>query len=74
MMVLIVPIESTAMTERIPANRQHLQGIACALAVVARDLMEPDIARYALSHFGLTVSQLEIAGAAPHDLDALRKV
>lgn len=54
------------------AGALRLQGIACALAVVARDHAEPDIAGYALASLGLTVEDLEAAGADAHDLDPLR--
>mgnify|MGYP000847633839 FL=1 len=57
---------------RDPIMNARLQGIACALANIARDQMEPDVAGFALQSFGLTVADLEAAGAEPDDLEPLR--
>jgi hypothetical protein len=51
----------------------RLQGIAVALAELARAHMEPDLAHMVLDSLGVTVSDLKAAGADPYDLEALKK-
>jgi hypothetical protein len=51
----------------------RLQGIACALAELARAHMEPDLAHMVLDSLGISVSDLKAAGAEPHDLEPLQK-
>jgi hypothetical protein len=50
----------------------RLQGIAAALAELARAHMEPDLATMVLDSLGLTVADLQAAGADAHDLEALK--
>ena len=54
-----------------PAN-YRLQGIAAALGALAREHMEPDLAAAVLDSLGLTVKDLEAAGADPYDLEPLK--
>jgi hypothetical protein len=49
------------------------QGIAAALAELARAHMEPDLALVVLESLGLWVADLKKTGADPHDLEALQK-
>jgi hypothetical protein len=51
----------------------RLQGIAAACAVLARDHGEPDDAAMVLDSLGLTIADLETAGADAYDLEALRR-
>jgi len=48
------------------------QGIAIALVALARNLGEPDLAVDVLDGLGLSLEDLEAAGADPRELDALR--
>jgi hypothetical protein len=50
----------------------RLQGIAAALGELARTHMEPDLAASVLHSLGLTVADLEAAGADAYDLEPLR--
>jgi hypothetical protein len=51
----------------------RLQGVACALAELARAHMEPDLAHMVLDSLGVSVADLKSAGADPHDLEPLQK-
>jgi hypothetical protein len=68
---LRIPRPNRARHARRVANLR-LQGIATACAVLARDHGEPDDAAMVLDSLGLTVADLEAAGADPYDLEALR--
>jgi hypothetical protein len=48
----------------------RLQDITCAVAELPRAHMEPDLAPMVLSRLGLTVANLEAAGADPYDAGA----
>jgi hypothetical protein len=52
-------------------DKCRLQGIAAALGELARTHMEPDLAAMVLDSLGVTVAELEAAGADPYDLEAL---
>jgi len=56
-----------------PVYNLRLQGIACALAELARAHMEPDLAQMVLQSLDVSVDDLEAAGADPHDMEALTK-
>ena len=56
-----------------PLDLGRLQGIACALAELAGPHMEPDLAEGVLESLGLTLADLEAAGADAYDLDMLRE-
>jgi hypothetical protein len=57
----------SVVTPRPPTN-YRLQGIAPALAELARAHMEPDLALMVLDSLGLTIGELKAAGADPYDL------
>lgn len=61
------------MTARKSIDAHRLQGIACALGELAGAHMEPDLAGIVLKSLGLTVADLEAAGADPHDLEQMRR-
>jgi hypothetical protein len=54
-------------------SNYRLQGIAAALGELSRNHMEPDLAAMVLDSLGLTVADLQAAGADPHDLEPLQK-
>ena len=76
-----MPRRSTRIRSRIPRpNRQRhvrrvtnlrLQGIAAALAIVAREHREPDFAMMVLTDMQLSLADLKAAGADPYDLEPL---
>jgi hypothetical protein len=51
----------------------RLQGIAAALGELSRTHMEPDLATMVLQSLGLSITDLEAAGADPYDLEALQQ-
>jgi hypothetical protein len=51
----------------------RLQGIAAALGELSRTHMEPDLAAMVLQSLGLSITDLEAAGADPYDLEALQQ-
>jgi hypothetical protein len=55
-----------------PPTNYRLQGIAAALGELARTHMEPDLAAMVLDSLGLTVNDLQAAGADPYDLEPLK--
>jgi hypothetical protein len=50
----------------------RLQGIAAALGELARTHMEPDLAVMVLHSLGLTIAELEAAGADAYDLEPMK--
>jgi hypothetical protein len=52
----------------------RLQGIACALGELACAHVEPHLAHMVLDSLGLSIADLEAAGADSFDLDRLRDV
>jgi len=58
---------------RTRVEKLRLQGIACALGELARAHMEPDLAQGVLESLGLSVADLEAAGAEPFDVEPLKK-
>lgn len=50
----------------------RLQGIAAALGELSCTHMEPDLAHAVLSSLGLSVSDLEAAGADAYDMEPLK--
>ena len=57
-----------------PTTNLRLQGVAAALGNLAGAQMEPDLAAIVLDSLGITVADLEAAGADPHDLDQLTAI
>lgn len=55
-----------------PTANLRLQGIAVTLGTLARDHMEPDLAAMVLDSLGVTLADLEAAGADPYDLEPLK--
>jgi hypothetical protein len=55
-----------------PPTTYRLQGIAAALGALAREHMEPDLAAMVLDSLGLTIADLERAGADAYDLEPLK--
>jgi hypothetical protein len=51
----------------------RLQGIAAALGELSRTHMEPDLVAMVLQSLGLSITDLEAAGADPYDLEALQQ-
>ncbi|HTW65850.1 MAG TPA: hypothetical protein VME17_14590 [Bryobacteraceae bacterium] len=51
----------------------RLQGIAAALGELAGAHMEPDLAMMVLKSLGLSITELQAAGADPHDLQPLKE-
>jgi hypothetical protein len=49
-----------------PSAHLRLQGVAAALATLARDHMQPDLAAVVLDSLGLSIADLRRAGADPH--------
>jgi hypothetical protein len=58
---------------RSPVSNAQYQGIAIALAELARAHMEPDLAVMVLQSLDLSVADLETAGADPYDLAEIKK-
>jgi hypothetical protein len=56
-----------------PVSHARYQGIAFALAELAGAHMEPDLAAMVLQSLGLSVADLEAAGADPYDLAEIKK-
>lgn len=56
------------------ASRYRYQGIACALGELADAHLEPDLARGVLESLGLSIANLEAAGADGFDLERLQKI
>jgi hypothetical protein len=54
-----------------PTANLRLQGVAAALATLARDHRQPDLAAMVLDSLGLSIADLRRAGADPHDLEHL---
>ena len=52
-------------------NNARLQGIAVALAALAREHMEPDLAVMVMQSLSLTLKDFEKAGVEEYDLLAL---
>lgn len=50
----------------------RLQGVAAALGELSRAHMEPDLALMVLHSLGLSVADLEAAGADPYDVEPLK--
>ena len=50
----------------------RLQGIAAALGELAHANVQPDLALMALDSLGLPVTDLQAAGADPHDAEPLK--
>jgi hypothetical protein len=57
-----------------PSTNLRLQGIAAALAVLARNHRQPDLAAMVLDSLGITLADLERAGADAYDLEPLQSV
>jgi hypothetical protein len=55
-----------------PTTNLRLQGIAAALATLAREHGEPDFAMMVLTSMDLSIPDLERAGADPYDLEPLK--
>lgn len=53
-------------------DNARLQGIACALGELAEAHMERDLAMMVLSSLGLSIDDLEAAGADSFDLNRLK--
>jgi hypothetical protein len=54
-----------------PTAHLRLQGIAAALATIAREHREPDFAMMVLTDMDLSLADLKAAGADPYDLEPL---
>jgi hypothetical protein len=65
-------IPATAAPPPRPPTSYRLQGIAAALGALAREQMEPDLAAMVLDSLGLTIADLERAGADAYDLELLK--
>lgn len=61
-----------AMKDRDEQANYRYQGIAAALAELAGSHMEPGLAIAVLESLGVTMVELEAAGADPYDLDMLK--
>ena len=57
--------------QRDTIGNARLQGIACALGKRADAHMEPDFAQMVLESLGITMKDLQAAGADPYDLKRL---
>ena len=57
--------KGTSATPPSPPTNYRLQGIALALGALARYQLEPDLTAMVLNSLGLTVKDLEAAGADP---------
>ena len=55
-----------------PTTNLRLQGIAAALATLAREHSEPDFAMMVLTSMDLSIADLERAGADSYDLEPLK--
>lgn len=66
------PSKTAAAPPPRPPTNYRLQGIAAALGELARTHMEPELAAMVLDSLGLTVNDLQAAGADPYDLEPLQ--
>ena len=54
-------------------DKGFCQGVACALAILARQFDQPTMAADILGEMGITVGMLEAARVEPYDIEPLRK-